>query len=104
MPAFKDLLVLVDTLPSCEGRLRLAAALAARYGAHLTGLHVSAPPTIPMLVEAPVAADLMANELRILAETSARAEALFTRHTAASGVATSWRADEGEWSGLWLQA
>jgi nucleotide-binding universal stress UspA family protein len=96
MPAFKDLLVLVDTLPSCEGRLRLAAALAARYGAHLTGLHVSAPPTIPMLVEAPVAADLMANELRTLAETSARAEALFTRHTAASGVATSWRADEGE--------
>ncbi|HEV8617349.1 MAG TPA: universal stress protein [Methylomirabilota bacterium] len=96
MPAFKDLLVLVDTMPSCETRLRLAATLAARCGAHLTGLHVSPPPDIPVLVDAPLTADLIVRQQRVLAETRERAETVFRHHAKVPGVTPEWRADQGE--------
>jgi nucleotide-binding universal stress UspA family protein len=38
--ALKDILVHLDVTPRCTARLEVAANLAARHGAHLTGLHV----------------------------------------------------------------
>jgi len=38
--ALKDILVHLDITPRCATRLELAARLAMRHGAHLTGLHV----------------------------------------------------------------
>ena len=47
MAAFKDLLVVLDTSRSCATRLDVATGLAARFGAHLTGLYTSPPPQVP---------------------------------------------------------
>jgi nucleotide-binding universal stress UspA family protein len=96
MPAFKDLLVVVDTLPSSESRLRLAAGLAARWSAHLTGLHVSPPPNVGLISEAPAVVDVIARQQRALAEMRVRAEASFRRHANAPGISGEWRAEEGD--------
>jgi len=41
---FKDILVVLDAEPRAQDRIVLAAELAARFGAHLTGLYVAAEP------------------------------------------------------------
>ena len=45
--ALKDLLVHVDNDPACSSRVDVAAALAATYEAHLTGLHPMGWPRLP---------------------------------------------------------
>jgi nucleotide-binding universal stress UspA family protein len=97
MAAFKDILVIVDTSPSCEARLDLATALGARFGAHLTGLFISPPPDVPAMIDAPAAAALLVQgEMHMLTEARARAQELFTRHAKAPGVTTEWRVADGE--------
>ncbi len=97
MAAFKDILVIVDSAPGCEARLDLATALAARFGARLTGLFVSPPPDLPAMVEPPTAAALLVEEeLRSENEMRAHGRELFDRSAAARGVRTEWRAAEGE--------
>jgi nucleotide-binding universal stress UspA family protein len=97
MAAFKDILVIVDTSPSCEARLGLAAALGGRFGAHVTGLFVSPPPVVPAIPDGPAAAALLVQrEMQILTETRARAHELFTRHAKAPGMTTEWRVAEGD--------
>ena len=59
--AIKDILVHLDTTEHSPARLALAARLAARHGAHLTGVHIiDIPPAsffygaaIPFLPAAP---------------------------------------------------
>jgi acetyltransferase len=45
--SFKDILVHVDSTPASAVRLRLGLALARRFGARLTGLHVIPNPDVP---------------------------------------------------------
>ena len=47
----KDILVHVDSKESCTIRLEAAASLAARHGAHLTGLYVIHTPVLPAYVD-----------------------------------------------------
>lgn len=98
MPAFKDILVIVDISPGCETRVDLAAALGARFGAHLTGLFISPPSHVPAMIDAPPAAAalLVQQEMQVLTEVRARAEELFSRRAKAPGVTTEWRVAEGE--------
>lgn len=45
--SFKDILVHVDSTPASRVRLRLAKALAHRFGGHISGLHVIPEPQVP---------------------------------------------------------
>ena len=44
---FKDILVHVDSTPASDIRLRLAISLARRFGARLSGLHITPDPDVP---------------------------------------------------------
>ena len=45
--SFKDILVHVDSTPASDVRLRLGISLARRFGARLSGLHVTPDPDVP---------------------------------------------------------
>lgn len=49
--ALKDLLVVVEDTPAASARIDMAAQLAARHDAHLTGLFVAAHTALPAYVE-----------------------------------------------------
>src|SRR6188474_111582 len=53
----KTILVHVDTGPSAPARLKLSAELAARFGAHVTGLYVRRPFQAPAFTDAGPAMD-----------------------------------------------
>lgn len=49
--AFRDILVIVDDARSAGTRIEVAAALAAEHDAHLTGLYIRPPVTLPGAIE-----------------------------------------------------
>jgi nucleotide-binding universal stress UspA family protein len=97
----KDILVHLDVTPRCATRLAVAGRLAARHGAHLTGVHVidipsanyfygAAMPFVPANPEEIVE--------RMRSEASAAAapvEAAFRACLRANGIEGEWRLVEG---------
>src|SRR5262245_18965978 len=96
MAGLKDLIVVLDTGKNCGGRVELAAGLAGRFGAHLTGLYVSPPPQVPAVIEAQLTPELVVLQMRTLSEATARVQDLFRRRAEMPGLVTEWRAREGE--------
>ena len=96
MAAFKDLLVVLDTSRSCGTRLDVATGLAARFGAHLTGLYTSPPPQVPAIIEAQLTPELIELQMRTLNESTEGVQALFRRRGEGPGFTTEWRAREGD--------
>lgn len=94
--AFKDLLVVLDTSQSCATRLDVATGLAARFGAHLTGLYTSPPPQVPAMIESQLTPELVELQIRALNEATERVQELFKRRGEGSGFTTEWRVREGE--------
>jgi len=99
--ALKDILVHLDPTPRCAMRLTVAAGLAARHGAHLTGVHVidipsanyfygAAMPFVPANPEEIV--DRMRAEA---AEAAAPIEAAFRECLRRNGIEGEWRLVEG---------
>jgi len=99
--ALKDILVHLDVTPRCMARLTVAAGLAARNGAHLTGLHVidipsanyfygAAMPFVPANPEEIV--ERMRAEAR---EAAAPIEAAFRDCLHREGIEGEWRLVEG---------
>jgi nucleotide-binding universal stress UspA family protein len=93
---FKDILVHVDSTAVSRTRLRLALALARRFGARLSGLHVIPAPAVPPYFK-PSAIERIA---RIYAENAREAadlaEALFLEETTNAGTAIAWECVAGE--------
>ena len=56
----KDILVIVDEHPSAGARIDVALALATEHDAHLTGLYISSPVSLPSYVEAVLTEDMYA--------------------------------------------
>jgi nucleotide-binding universal stress UspA family protein len=98
MDAYKDLLVVLDTAPTCASRIDLASGLAGRFGAHLTGLYISPPPQIvvPAMVESQFAPELMEIQTRSLDEARGRVQELFRQRADMPGFTSEWRAPDGE--------
>jgi nucleotide-binding universal stress UspA family protein len=104
--ALKDILVHLDVTPRCAARLKVAAELAARHGAHLTGIHVidipsanyfygAAMPFVPANPEEIV--DRMRAEA---AEAAAPVEAAFRECLRRNGIEGEWRLVEGDPSAM----
>jgi nucleotide-binding universal stress UspA family protein len=100
--ALKDILVHLDASPRGAVRLALAAALATRHGAHLTGLYGIEPPPAAFFYGDPSGfADVrlieeMMDRMRETARAAARpVEASFTERLRRDGIEGEWRAVEG---------
>ncbi|MGH6718553.1 MAG: universal stress protein [Alphaproteobacteria bacterium] len=91
----KDILVHVDGSPRAAVRIDLALGLARSHGAHLTGLHVIAPPFVPMMTHAPIPPEIIEQQIRWCREQAAKAEHLFKARVEAAGGATEWRVVDG---------
>jgi nucleotide-binding universal stress UspA family protein len=98
----KDILVHLDDSPRCPVRLELAADLAARHGAHLTGLYVIDLPPPDMFYGFPSAfldvrrAEDVVDRMRDSASDAAgKLEASFRERLRRDGVEGEWRLVEG---------
>jgi nucleotide-binding universal stress UspA family protein len=99
--ALKDILVHLDTTPRCAMRLAMAAGLAVRHGAHLTGVHVIDIPSANYFYGAAmpfVPANPEEIVQRIRAEATAAAaplEQTFRECLSSNGIEGEWRLVEG---------
>src|SRR5262245_20615869 len=96
--AYKDLLVVVDETPSAAERIDLALRLASAFGAHLTGLYVGEAPDLRPSVLAEFPPQVLDMLSRVGRESADKAKAVFDQRVraASAGVATEWRATEGD--------
>jgi nucleotide-binding universal stress UspA family protein len=92
--ALRDLLVYLGNDPARDTRVKVAMDLAAVHDAHLTGLHVLAPPEVPIRGGAEIARVIQDLQRR-LREEAERTQALFRDHAARAGIRFEWRAVEG---------
>jgi nucleotide-binding universal stress UspA family protein len=92
----KDLLVHVDNDPACSSRVDVAAALAAKHGAHLTGLHAMGWPRIPGYIEAELPPSFLDEQRRHLEELGRQAEERFHEGARRRGGHGEWRLDTGD--------
>ncbi len=100
--AFKDILVHLDTSPRCATRLAIAADLAARHGAHLTGLAVIdlPPPDVfygfpSAFMDVQRAEDLIERMRDVRMEEAGAIEASFRETLRQNGLSGEWRLVEG---------
>jgi nucleotide-binding universal stress UspA family protein len=105
--AFKDILVHLDPGPRSDVRLGIAADLAARFGAHLVGLHIIELPPPDVFAGFPVGAfavergDEVMDQMRGTRRSwSEVIEQRFRDRLRRDGLAGEWRAVEGEASEL----
>lgn len=100
--AIKDILLHLDAGPRSPVRLELALKLAARHGAHLTGLHVIELPAAEAFRGYPTGmidvdrVETMLDEMRAARREEARGvEALFRAALDREGLQGEWREAEG---------
>jgi nucleotide-binding universal stress UspA family protein len=95
--ALKDILVIVDEMPSAEARIEVALALAADHDAHLTGLYISPPVNLPSYVESFLTEEMRESWETEERERAARAGARFTDMLGRTGrlARSEWRAVAG---------
>jgi nucleotide-binding universal stress UspA family protein len=91
----KDLLVFVDDQPNWAERLRVAAALARRHDAHLTGVHVSGYGPLPPVLDGIAVEQVVAAQEEVFREAAAKAEANFREAMRREGLRHDWRAARG---------
>jgi nucleotide-binding universal stress UspA family protein len=92
----KDLLVHVDNDPACSSRVDVAVALAAKHGAHLTGLHATGWPRLPGYVEIELPPSFREEQQRHLEELARQAEERFHERARRRGILGEWRLDTGD--------
>lgn len=103
--ALKDILVHLDATPRSLARLGVAAGLAARHGAHLTGLYVDDLPPPEVLYGYPAGFMRLYHSDELIAtlrarrrEEAAGIEAAFNDRLRRDGLPGEWRLVEGETS------
>lgn len=92
----KDLLVHVDNDPACGTRLDVAVALAAKHGAHLTGLHVLKEAPLPGYVEIELPPSLREDSRRRQEELARQAAERFHERARRRGIRGEWRLERGD--------
>lgn len=93
---YKTLQVHVDDDTNGTERIGLAARLAARFEAHLVGLHVMGRPVIPTYVSADIPADVYESMRQSQLDRAAGLKEGFEAAANGAGVAHEWRQVEGE--------
>jgi len=92
---YKDILVHLDSSPSCPARIDVGISFARAFGARLTGLYVVGLAPMHQYAEADLGPELVEAHDKYMREASHEAERLFTERTRNAGVAAEWRQVEG---------
>ncbi len=95
--SLKDLLVVVDDTPAAAARIDVAAQLAVKHDAHVTGLYVVTAATIPNFLDAQIPEAIRAAQRTRTEELTAKAAALFDDRMRRFGLTdrSEWRAARG---------
>jgi nucleotide-binding universal stress UspA family protein len=94
--AFKDILVHVDEAGASRKRIRVAAQLAARHDAHLTGLHPMPEPFVPAIEDcAHLTAGYIEEQIAFAKYTADAAHACFREEAEKAGIAFEWHQEQG---------
>lgn len=91
----KDILVHVDTGKHAPARLAVGLELAARFDAHLIGLHVKHHPHVPQFILSQLGPEVVEAQRRHANEAAEEARQLFEGKAKAAGVKFEWRAVGG---------
>ena len=97
---FKDILVHVDSTPASAVRLRLSISLARRFGARLSGLHVTPDPDVPPYFKPSAVARIAKLYRQSAREAAVLAEAHFREATKDLDVDAVWQSIEGDIAGV----
>jgi len=93
--SFKDILVHVDSTPASRNRLQLGLALARRFSARLSGIHVIPEPNVPPHFKPSVVERIAKIYAKNAREAADLAKALFLEETK-DADATAWQSAEGD--------
>ena len=93
--AYKDILVHLDSSPSCQARVDVAISFAKSFGGRLTGLYVVGLAPMHQYAEADLGPELVEAHDKYMREASHEAEKLFIERTRSAGVTAEWRQVEG---------
>ena len=91
----KDLVVFVDDQPSCAERVRVAAALARRFDAHLTGVHVAGYGPTPLALDGVAVDQMIMAQEEVIRGAAEKAEAGFREAMRREALRHDWRAVRG---------
>lgn len=94
--AYKDILVYVDASKAASTCLNVAAMLASAHKAHLTALHVVAPPFVPMDITGGVPAQLLEWQEQVARQRADGAEKEVRAAERRSGLKIEWRKVHGD--------
>ena len=97
---FKDILVHVDSTPASNIRLRLAISFARRFGARLSGLHVTPDPDVPPYFKPSAVARIAKLYRESAREAAVLAEAHFHNAIKHIELAAVWQSVEGDIAGV----
>jgi nucleotide-binding universal stress UspA family protein len=97
---FKDILVHVDSTPASAVRLRLGISLAHRFGARLSGLHVTPDPDVPPYFKPSAVARIAKLYRQSAREAAVLAEAHFHAAIKDIELAAVWQSVEGDIAGV----
>ena len=93
---FKDILVHVDSTPASAVRLQLGISLARRFGARMSGLHVTPDPDVPPYFKPSAVARIAKIYREGAREAALLAEAHFRDATKDIDLITAWKSVEGD--------
>lgn len=93
---FKDILVHVNSTAASDIRLRLAISLARRFGARLSGLHITPDPDVPPYFKPSAVARIAKLYRQGAREAALLSEAQFREATKDSDVVAVWQSVEGD--------
>jgi nucleotide-binding universal stress UspA family protein len=91
----KNLLVFVDNQLNWDERLRVAAGLARRHDAHLTGVHVSGYGPLPPVLDGIAVDQVIAAQEEVSRAAAAKAEANFREAMRREALRHDWRTARG---------
>jgi nucleotide-binding universal stress UspA family protein len=91
----RDLVVFVDDQPGSDERLRIAAMLAGRYGAQLTGVHIEPSPELPPGLRTMHIGQTMSAREQIASAAVLAAEGRFRETMQGLDVRHDWRTARG---------
>lgn len=94
--SLKDILVHLDRSHHCRARVEAAAALASRHEARLTGIYVRTTPHVPQFVMSQLGPEIAQAQRKFADEAASAARSLFEEVVKGAGVASEFRAPEGE--------
>lgn len=99
--SMSNILVHVDDTERCKERIAVAAGLAQRFGAHVTGLYVVPDPEVPLYIAgAYVPKEWFSEQMERATAGAEAGEKMFREAVESAGAQSEWRREQGALSDI----